>query len=394
MNHKSIIFYTLIFLGLTLFGISLTLNALTNVNLLNLMSNRHQTNQQQLQIAHTTCSDLGAIQGLDKATNPMLKKLATYQQACGSFVAGRFMIFTDMPKDNNEAANMAANMATQLKEFHAYQITPIVIVEPTASWGLIDFREFKAGLYTDWLRSYFLALRNQGIGAEEMGIWVPFPEPNAPLWNREGFAPEEFGQLVNIYASQLKAVFPTTEVSLLFNSTSYDALDVEYANGEYASFLPWLQTIKPGMVDSFGIQGFPWLPRATTPGAGITNPNEFLNPRLLTEAANQLNTKKVWLNTGTFYSKYTQNSDQTIFVPASDRKAIASGIAKLAEQLKNQDYQIWVNIFAEDKSETAEATDWSYWKNPTDTDNPHRTVFMDFIRKLHQAEIPVSLFDQ
>jgi hypothetical protein len=394
MNKKSIFFYSVLFLLLTSFGAALSVSAYTNISMSGLLSgvlNKDTPPPSQLV---DQCSSQKPIPNLTSSTDPYLSKLAIFQNVCKSFVANRFMIFTTMPKDAIEAKAMAIRMAAQLTVFSKAGIKPVVVAEPIASWGLVDFGEFHNGLYTQYLDTYFKTLHSQGITNAQMGTWVPFPEPNAPLWNRHNFVPEDFSQIINIYAGTLEKYFPTAAVSLLFNSTSYGDTDVEYANGEYLSFVPWIDHIKPGLISSFGIQGFPWLPKASNKGSGITEADEFLNPRLLLEAASTLKVKELWFNTGTFYSKYTNDSANTIFVSPSQRKTIADSIIQTITHVQSQGYTVWVNIFAQDKSELTEATDWSYWKDSTNASDPNRTVFINFAYSLLAANVELSIFDQ
>ncbi len=394
MSHKSIFIYTLVFICLTAFGSLLALKAFSNLNLQSLIAGTNSQSVKTITPISSQCTAAEPIAGLANSGDVHLAKLDEYQAVCKSQVGQEFMIFTNMPKDNVEAAAMAKEMAAKLRTFDQYNVTPLVIIEPSTTWGLIDFSEFKNGLYSEWIQQYFQNLKNEGITNQQMGIWTPFPEPNAPLWNRQNFVPEDFSVMVNIYAESLKTYFPTTHVSLLFNSTSYDSNDEEYANGEYLSFEPWISQIKPGLIDSFGIQGFPWLPRATTKGSGITDANEFLNPRLLLEAASILKVKDVWFNTGTFYSKYTNDSSNTVIVSPSQRKSIANSIVATVSRVQSQGYNVMVNIFAEDKSETAEATDWSYWQSAKQSNNANRVVFIDFVHALAANNVKISIFDK
>ena len=111
------------------------------------------------------------------------------------------------------------------------------------------------------------------------------------------------------------------------------------------------------------------------------------------EAADQLGVKEIWFNTGSFSSKYTLDEKITVTITPNKRKDILNGILNEVDTAKSKGYNVWINVFAEDKSNSTEATDWSYWKNPNDRENPHRSVFRDFIVKANEMQLPISLFD-
>ena len=60
--------------------------------------------------------------------------------------------------------------------------------------------------------------------------------------------------------------------------------------------------------------------------------------------------------------------------------------------VKNVERRRWLHLFAQDKSNTSEATNWSYWKvqpgNDANTD-----VFKAFVYDATKAGIPLWLFD-
>lgn len=339
------------------------------------------------------CSSKQKIHGLGFSNNVHIEKLDIYQELCSSFVTNRLMLFTDMPKDDNIARENAATMARTLTEFAYYEITPLVVVEPVTHWGLIDFEEFKSGFYNDWIRTYFAELKKLGVTDQQMGIWVPFPEANLPYWNHANANPEDFAIIVNTYLSILKEYFPEAKGSILLNSATYATDDFNWINGEYLSLLPYIDGVNPSLIDSFGIQGFPWSPPAGQEGSGIYNAREFLNHKLVIEAAQELGVREVWLNTGTYRKKYTSIPEDTVTISASMRKDILTRIIAEAEVIQNAGYTVWVNIFSEDKSNTVEATDWSYMSKGNEI-TQHGAIFTEAILQFNNKGINVSLFDQ
>lgn len=327
--------------------------------------------------------------GLDGATSKYMQKLSEYQVLCGSKVADKYMVFTSMPNSKEDAQALAQRLLPELKAMQSAEVTPVVIVEPTSEWGLIDFTEFNTGFYDAWINDYFIEMKKAGLTDDTMGIWVPFPEANLPYWNRKNATPKDFAQIVNRYLSIYKTHFPRARSSILLNSATYESDDFDWERGEYMSLLPYVSDIKPGLVDSFGLQGFPWSPPATREGNGIFDAREFLNYKLAVEAASKLKVKEIWFNTGTFMTKYAQDEEKKVTIEASKRKDVSYGIVNEVIRAKESGFNVWVNVFAEDKSKVAEATDWSYLQVGRD----HQQVFHDFIWRLNEAGIGISLYD-
>jgi len=391
MNRKSVWIITILFIGLFVYGAHVTLQALTGKGL-DQLAYFFPAQSSSMALSEGLCSSEPAIPGLEKTQDPQLKKLLEYQTVCGSYATDTLMVFSDMPKDNAGAKTLADSMAVTLKAFSSYQIHPIVIVEPVTAWGLVDFTEFESGFYNQWLTTYFQQLKADGITDAQIGTWVPFPEANLPYWNRANSTPADFGVIVSNYLTILKKYFPGAKGSILLSSATYATTDFDWSKGEYLSLLPYVKNIKPGLVDSFGLQGFPWLPVKGATGNGITNPAEYLNYKLAEEAANALQVKTIWFNTGTFGSKYTNNPDQTVFMPPETRKTILLNTLTEAGKLKSDGFTVSINLFAQDKSNTSEATNWSYWAT-AGTDSPDKIVLVDFLAAAGQKNIPVSLFD-
>jgi hypothetical protein len=392
MKVTNIIWYSMIFLGLSVFAFSLVFQSMTDRNLIE-VPKIYEKSVTDMLVAVGKCSDRAKIEGLEQAKDPHLRKLAEYQAVCDSFVTDRMMVFTDMPKDELVARAAAKKMAETLKEFSYFGVKPLVIVEPVSEWGLIDFEEFGTGFYDEWIRAYFSTLKSEGITNEMMGAWVPFPEANLPYWNHANATPKDFAAIVNKYLSFMKAEFPQAKGSVMLNSATYDNDDFDWANGEYVSLIPYVSGIQRGLVDSFGIQGFSWAPPAGSQRSGIFDAREYLNARLAMEAADALGTKEIWFNTGSFGSKYTLDEEKMITIEPGKRKDILNGILSEVATAQQKGYTVWINLFSEDKSRLAEATDWSYWKDYSDVANPHRSVFIDFVTKAREMNLPLSLFD-
>jgi hypothetical protein len=340
------------------------------------------------------CSEREPLLDMSASSSPELRKLTEYQQVCQSFVAGEMMLFTDMPKDDEDAKLRATKLAAQLLEFKKAGVKPLIMVEPVSDWGLIDFKEFDSGFYDVWLKTYFKTLKASGLTTADLGTWTPFPEANLPYWNNLSATPADFANVVNRYLRLLNAEFPGVEGSVLLNSATYETTDFEWANGEYSSLRTYVAGLDKTLVSSFGLQGFSWMPANGQQGAGIFDAGEYLNHRLAMEAADILGTKKVWYNTGSFGAKYTLDPERMVTLSPAKRQDVLNAIVEEMLKLKEKGYDVRINLFAEDKSELTEATDWSYWDSSTLSASPDASVFVGLMRRLNQEQIALSLFDR
>jgi len=378
------------FIGLFTYGVWITFGTFLGKNPVQAVVD-YSNERNENPVLVDKCSDKPALD-LAGATVPEIVRLDEHQKVCKSFVTDEIMTFALMPKDKTEAVKMADTMAIALKEYSKYGIKPLVIIEPEASWGLIDFLEFERGFYNPFLTLYFNQLRANGITDSMMGTWVPFPEANTPLWNKQNSTPKDFVGCINIYLGILRSYYPTAKTSILLNSATYPNEDTNYLKGEYVSLIPYLDGIKPGLVDSFGMQGFPWSPAKGENEREVNDIRVFLPSRLLEEAADKLAVKEVWINTGTYSTKYTNNADITVYVAPEARKAILKEIITLGKDLQAKGYTVKVNLFNEDKSETAEATDWSYFLN-ADNITRHTVIYVEMMALFSSSGIQFSQFD-
>lgn len=389
MKLRHILLINLVFLGLMAFSSGVVYQFLTGNKPLEFVKDLRARNQ-AVAISTNTCSDKKPMD-LSNTVSPSLAKLAVYQHACHSFVTDTAMVFTSMPTDSAQAVAYAKTDAEILKDFARHGIRPLVIAEPSTQDGTqIDFGVFAKGAYNSAIDTYFATLKQQGITDAQLGIWNPFPEANLPYWKNN--KPEYFAPSVNQYLAALNKHFPQATTSILLNSATYEMTDFNWENGDYSSLLSYVNGITPGTVDYAGLQGFPWMTRAGGTGS-IMNAAEFLNPELLTEMADKLGTKKVWLNTGTFLSKYALDPAATVTTTPERRKAILTTVNDQALLLKEKGYDVSVNIFAKDKSKSSEETDWSYWKGSDPFSSPSTPVITEFIGKLHEEKINFWLFD-
>ena len=219
-----------------------------------------------------------------------------------------------------------------------------------------------------------------------MGMWVSFPEANLPEWgpvDATDFAPNVV-RSVNIQ----KKYFPKSLASIMLDAESYPAGSTDWAAGSYGSLAPFISGIPAGLLDSFGLQGFPWAPPANQGGGTSYNPAVYLNSSLAAGAASLLGLHNIWLNTGTFAALYTNNPQQTVRLTSDQRQIMLNGVLNQALNLKRSGYSVSVNSFNEDKSNTSQATDRSY-KSAAD-----QMVFDSFIAQLNANGIDSWIFDE
>ena len=256
----------------------------------------------------------------------------------------------------------------------------------------MSYKTYLNGNYDTGMDRFFQQLKSQGVTSEMMGTWVPFPESNTPSWNNKDTEPKDFASCVNKYLSVMKKYFPQAKGSVLLNATTYLPTDAGWENGDYISLSEYVDHLDKSLVTSFGIQGFPWVSNAQQTKRTIFRASEFLQSDLAIGAAQVLRTRDIWINTGTFASKYTNDPAKTVHLSLNERKAILEDILTVAKNIRDyqqNEYRVSINLFSEDKSNTNEATDWSYLG---DTDST--VVLKDFLSQANQADMPVSLYDK
>ncbi len=389
MKPRHIVLINIIFASLMLFSAGMVYQFMTGKNPLSFASlaTKHTS-----KVTTTNCSAQSPL-NLSGATASGLRKLMGYQEACHSFATGTMMVFVGMPVSQATATQGAQQDAAMLKQFAHYGVRPLVIAEPTdyTTGNNIDFGKFAAGNFTRWVDVYFQGLKAAGVTDEQMGIWNPFPEANLPYWANN--QPQYFAPDVNIYVSTMHKYFPHTPASIMLNSATYQTTDFNWQSGEYDSLMPYIKGITKGSISYAGLEGFPWVPPQGGSGP-ILNAAEFLAPSIISETADYLGTKNIWLNTGTFSQKYALDPTQLAAVSPQQRKEILTTIDQQALTLQKQGYQVSINIFAQDKSKASEETNWSYWSGNLPFNSLSTPVLTDFINELNQQKIGFWLFDK
>lgn len=321
---------------------------------------------------------------LAASTVPQIRQLAKYENLCGGNTVSKLSFFIATPTTNAEANSYANFTAKRLLEMSRYGIQPIVFFEPSAAAGVIDLKAYTDGQYDSVLDVFFISLKNLGVTDATMGTWVPVPEGNTPVWST--LDPDTYGKAVTKSISFQKKYFPTSKSSILLSSTTYYG-SPEWDDGKSVSLAPYLSAIQPGIVDSFGLQGFPWV-AGGNPGITNGSVHDFLRYDLAVDAARILGVKEIWMNTGTFGRKYAGTPRQ-VAIPDSTRASLLKDIVLEAKAAKRQGYSVAVHLFAEDKASTGEATDWSYLNGSEST----ASLLKTFVGETQSAGISLWLYD-
>jgi len=327
---------------------------------------------------------------LNKSTSPVLQKLAEYESVCNGAVVDQLMTFAAMPTSIDEARIFARTIASELKEFGQNNIAPLVVFEPPLKKPDI-LKQIRSGEFDDTLTEYYASLKREGLNDNLMGTWVLFPEANTPSWSTTD--PQDFSANVTKVASLQKATFPGSKVTLLLNSMSYPDHDTDWSHGQRKSLAPYLNNIPEHLVDSFGYQGFPYVPPANSSDKKQIDPKQFLDADIAAEAAKILNVKAIWLNTGTFKVMHANSPIEKVILSPTQRDEILKGVLEQVKILQSSKLAVTLNLFSQDKSILEEAVDWSYWKAGKPKESQDTSVFDMFIRRLRANDVLVSLYD-
>ena len=328
---------------------------------------------------------------LASSSEPALRKLSEYEAVCKGPITDTMMLFTAMPASPDEVNESAKQVSTRLKEFAKQGIKPLVLFEPNASIPNI-ISDIRDGGYDPVLMSYFQTLKKLNITDEQMGTWVLFPEANTPAWENTDAA--TFAKNVTRLAAIQREVFPVMKLSILLNATTYPSDDISWGRGEQKDLRPYVASIPKGTIDSFGYQGFPFLSPANAPAPyGKVDAKDFLPPSIAYQAAAELQTREIWINTGSFRRIHTDKRAEEVTQSSSQRQKTLSSVVGQAAELQDRGFNVSINIFAEDKSNQTEHTDWSYWPDGKHEGKPDELVFKTFLEQLHEQQIKISLYD-
>jgi hypothetical protein len=376
MRVRDIIFYTLIFLATVAATAEVVTRELTGKSIVD-SSNFSLTLPGSQNCTNTP------IPTRPPTDDPQLKAISDYEQACKSSFFNEMMLFTNMPISDEVASSLADKMTARLQKFSQQGMQPVVVVEPDSEWGLVDFNEFGNGLYDSWINTYFARLKANGVTDEQMGTWIPFPEPMQSYWNNSN--PDDYAHSVNRYFKIMRSHFPKAKTAIL--------LDIEVTEEQSPQLLAYARLVDNSLVDVVGVQGLPWHP--TDEGdkrKAIASAEQFLPAKLIDELAKSLDKKEVLLNTGSYRHKRGEGGVE-MAIPTKDREATLSSITHQAKLLRDKGYSVTVNIFTENKLTQKEGVNWSYWQPTEYAKSEHTALFTAFVRELRDNDIAISLYD-
>jgi hypothetical protein len=325
--------------------------------------------------------------GLKSSSSPQLRKLAQYEAACGGAVTNRTSLFVPLFTTEDQMKVQVESVSSLLKEYARFNISPLVFLEPhTIDGTLVDMETYRTGGYDKLLDGYFAGLKAKGITDSQMGLWNPQPEGNIPVWGNTD--PATFGDIVRRTVTLQKKHFPKSKASVLLESKTYPAGE-NWSGGAYTSLLPYVQNLK-GIIDSFGLQGFPSGPVGTDPG--LLDPDAYLRSDIAIEAAQALGVKQVWFNTGSF-SVFAKDASQPLTLTPQQRQDLLGSVLTIVQNVKQAGFQPAVHIFARDKTHSSEKTDWSYWEGDQYYNSEYGPVIKTFINDTKRAGIAFWLYD-
>ena len=326
---------------------------------------------------------------IESSNNRHLRKLRQYQNICRSKVSSSLMIFSPTPTSLESAIDLSLDLFNNLKDFSKYGIEPLIILEPSDIEGNnLNFRQLATGKYNPNLVQMFQNLLKLGLKPQDIGTIVLLPEANTPIWDWNGAKPSVFGDVFNQQAMAIRSVIPKAKLSIMLNSSSYEPSDTDWNTPIPRSFLEYTRNIKPEYIDSVGIQGFGWINKKNqSPTRKILDPRAYINQNLITEVATYFGTQKIWINTGSFIQKYNKPEERQI-ISNTELLTQTQQLAELTSSIKSKGYQVSVNYFLEDKTNSSEATNWSLL-------SPSRNIiWVNIVTNLSQRGIKLSIFDR
>ncbi len=325
------------------------------------------------------------IASLSLSKDKQLKKLSEYKSEIQGEYGKEMMIFMNMPMTDAWIEDIAQNMKNIISEYKKNQVKPIFLFEPyDENLNEIHFKHLKNGAYDDKLKKIFSKLKyTYNISVEDIGVLVPYPEINTPAFERQGFQPEDFSPMINSFFETVREVYPTVEGWILLDSKTYSVW-AWWWEWSFSSFMPYIQNITPGTLNRFWIQGFPWV--SNDGSIEAYDPKEYLPLGITLEASKFLGVESIWYNTGVMKKKYKKN---TITLSHTTTDQILENTLKQATELKKKWYGVFINIFAQDKFDHYEVTDWSFLGT-----GEHQDVLKKFIFWATDRSVAVSIYDK
>lgn len=294
---------------------------------------------------------------------------------------------------NANAVAMGNQMAATLSTWQANHVEPIVILEPTIigpkdNTVNMNLNDFTSGSpYYEAMVTFLQTIKDNttyNITDQEMGIWVPFPEPNLTGWYGNNTSPTLFQRNFSLFASLFNSQFPTASLSVMLNAQT--APDNWSWNPIYLK--PYVDGLNSnGYISSFGLQGFTW--------DNTDLASTFVNNAAAEECATSLGVKQVWFNTGTYSVVNDPNTPAgwgIVKATTGRRSAVLKQILQQAEYVQNDGLTMdFINIFGENNLVQGKAgsgtADFAY------TTSPDLNALATFDSNAKNKDIPVAVFN-
>ena len=317
---------------------------------------------------------------LAASDNPDLQLLVPYEAELGQPLP-ETMSFLSMPTDEASADELADRTAGFARDCEAAGIKPRFIMEPTDESGQgIDLNKITDSAHTGALHSYLQGLKKRGITGKQLGTFVPLPEPSIPEeWNGST-DPELFGRNFTAVASTIKETFPDAQICMMLDSASFPSGDWGARTYDANPLLAYTNGVPAGLVDEFGLQGFPRV-------SGSTDPHQLIQHDVAIQAAKQLQAKRIWINTGTYAVENDPDSKQKVSATLADRAAFLQAVGGEVASMRQSGMEVRVNIFAADKLQQGEAN-WHY------TDAEFAAAVKPFAEQLKRSGASLTIFDE
>lgn len=296
-------------------------------------------------------------------------------------------IFMPTPTNNTEAVDLAYDVRAQFAKLRSYGLAPVVFFEPTTlSGGRIPLKQIADGVYSVPIDKLFSTLKQIGVTDSQIGTWVAYPEINTPAWDRTGFSTENFGPMVNGFSKSIKTYFPKAKVGILMESFSYQLTSSLWENGQATSWLPYLSQVNSGAIDVVGMQAF-WFPPDQFSTLFSLSPDlgYMLDTALAKEAMKALGVREMLIQTGTPHKINISWLGQIVTIDLATRTQALNGIKNSVSDLTNKGYGVTLSLFTENKFNTDEAKDWSYYTED-------KSILKDFTDSLYCAGNKLVIF--
>jgi hypothetical protein len=314
-------------------------------------------------------------------SDPQLSVLNHYENEAN--VAPQMMDFIGFPETPANATSLAEQLAGTLQAWHQEGVRPLIIMEPTFNEGqsMMSLSSFNKGEYDTALNTFFSTLKRLGINDQEMGTWVPFPEPNDPIWTST--SPTLFSQNVTKVAHVIKANFPKTPVSIMLDSQTSLKTDYSDSTTNPNALTQYLH-FEPGLISSFGLQGFTWN--------NTDSPSTYLSAKAAILGASKLGVKNVWFNTGTYSVANNPNGEGIISASNTRRQQVLAAALSQAVSVQKAGFTVdFINVFGQDtfnsQSNGSGTADFEY------TSPNAVAILKGFVTNANSRHIPVTIFD-